>query len=271
MTGALINVVFVATPFIVLEMAWPRGRPISLESRLRSGVIWVVWVVVGTLLIGPTNWLLAQFPIRPLVPNLTPTSLHGLAALLATAIITALLVDFIQYWVHRAQHAAPFLWRFHAVHHSVRELGAAAHYRHVGETFFTTLMTAIPAALLVSGQAGVPYLTFLLGLQGAYLHSATRLHFGRLNRILIDNRFHRIHHSLEPRHFDRNFSNFSPIWDVVFGTAYFPKADEWPDTGLADQPEPASIIDYMVRPLSGSPERPGLQPSAEPIVRGSSR
>ena len=271
MTGMILNVAIVAAPFILLEIFWPRGARISLESRLRAGVIWVVWVVVATLTVAPVNWLLGHMQVRPLFANLTPGFLAGLPAILATAVISALLADLIQYWVHRAQHGVPFLWRFHAVHHSVRELGAASQYRHVGETFFAAILTGIATPFLYGGQTPVPYLVFLLGLQGAYLHSATGLNFGPLNRILIDNRFHRIHHSLEPAHFNRNFSNFSPIWDVVFGTAYFPKRDEWPDTGLADHPEPAAIVDYLLGPFRGLGARAASQADAKASVPGSSR
>ena len=54
--------------------------------------------------------------------------------------------------------------------------------------------------------------------QGNYLHSPIRLHLGVLGRYIVDNRVHRIHHSLEPAHFDKNFGMFTTLWDRLFGT-----------------------------------------------------
>ena len=86
--------------------------------------------------------------------------------------------------------------------------------------------------------------------QGNFLHSPTRLHLGPIvRRILADNRFHRIHHSTDPRHFDKNFGAGTSLWDQLFGTAYFPTADEWPDTGLSDQREAQSVSEYLWRPF----------------------
>ena len=64
-----------------------------------------------------------------------------------------------------------------------------------------------------------------------------------------DNQFHRIHHSLEERHFNRNFGTITPLWDVLFGTACFPKAGEWPKVGLADVPEPKTLREYLLMPF----------------------
>ena len=75
---------------------------------------------------------------------------------------------------------------------------------------------------------------FVLQLLTYYIHSPIDVHFGPLRKVLVDNRFHRIHHSLEPRHFDKNFGVCFTIWDRWFGTAYDPAPNEWPQVGLAD-------------------------------------
>jgi sterol desaturase/sphingolipid hydroxylase (fatty acid hydroxylase superfamily) len=67
--------------------------------------------------------------------------------------------------------------------------------------------------------------------------------------VIAEPRFHRIHHSLENRHFDKNFAFMFPVWDVIFGTAYCPAADEYPKTGLANQEEPRSILNYVITPF----------------------
>jgi sterol desaturase/sphingolipid hydroxylase (fatty acid hydroxylase superfamily) len=81
----------------------------------------------------------------------------------------------------------------------------------------------------------------LLQLQASFIHSSSRIDLGPLRLFLCDNRFHRIHHSVEERHFDKNFGAFTTLWDRLFGTAWFPEKDEWPETGLAEIDQPRSL------------------------------
>jgi sterol desaturase/sphingolipid hydroxylase (fatty acid hydroxylase superfamily) len=86
-------------------------------------------------------------------------------------------------------------------------------------------------------------------LQSGYIHTATRLHYGVLSGVICDNRFHRLHHSIDSRHFDRNFGVITPLWDVLFHTATFPAPGEWPATGIAEVPEVDGPLDYLTRPF----------------------
>ena len=63
--------------------------------------------------------------------------------------------------------------------------------------------------------------------------------------MIADNRFHRIHHSIQPQHFDKNFGAGTSLWDQLFGTAYFPAARVAGDR-LVDQPEVRSIQRYLL-------------------------
>jgi len=81
-----------------------------------------------------------------------------------------------------------------------------------------------------------------------YIHSPTGLHFGPLRKVVVDNRFHRIHHSLEERHFGKNFGICLSIWDHMFGTAYDPR-DEWPAVGVAGVPAPQTVADFLKLPF----------------------
>ena len=67
--------------------------------------------------------------------------------------------------------------------------------------------------------------------------------------MIVDPRFHRIHHSLEPRHFDRNFAVCFSFWDSLFGTAYWPKKGEWPAVGVKEYPAPRNFWEYLMLPL----------------------
>lgn len=244
-----INLAIVLPPLILLELVFPRGVQPSLRARLQSGVFWVTWLVAATIAIIPARLLLNLLGIEPILPVLAPSFLTGWVGALVAAVAAAFVGDFFQYWSHRAFHQVRFLWRFHAMHHSVRNLHAAGAYHHFGEVVLSAFLYSLPLSLLTRDPFAIPILVFILGIHGNYLHAATRLHFGPFNRVLMDNRLHRIHHSLDPAHFDKNFGNFSPLWDVVFRTAYFPKPHEWPDTGLVDQPEPDSVVEFLVQPF----------------------
>jgi sterol desaturase/sphingolipid hydroxylase (fatty acid hydroxylase superfamily) len=243
----------VFTLLLLLELLWPRDRQSTL-SRLRGAVFWSIATVVnGFVAVGATLAFRAV-GVRPLVVlDLSWTPL-GLIAVV-------LIGDLFFYWMHRAQHT--LLWRFHAVHHSIEELNAVSSYHHVSEGLVRAVAIGLPASLIAIHVRDVVNLGLVVSLQGAFLHSCTRLNFGPLRALVGDNVFHRIHHSREPRHFDKNFSGFCPVWDVVFGTAYFPAPGEWPATGLAEAREPLSVVDFLVRPLRSGGRSDPLAPRAD--------
>ncbi len=73
--------------------------------------------------------------------------------------------------------------------------------------------------------------------------------------------WHRIHHSVEPQHIDKNFSSAFPIMDVIFGTAHIPAPDEYPDTGLKPRDNPG-VLEGIMWPVRKW--LPNHQPAAEP-------
>lgn len=90
---------------------------------------------------------------------------------------------------------------------------------------------------------------FFVRWQGYFEHSSTRLNLGWVRYLFPDNRFHRIHHSVERQHFNKNFGSGSAIWDMLFGTAYYPRAGEWPDVGLSNMGEPRTLREFLLRPF----------------------
>jgi sterol desaturase/sphingolipid hydroxylase (fatty acid hydroxylase superfamily) len=230
------------------ETVWPRDETrISLRSRLKAMLFWAVWVPVTVPLLLALAALWQMTGIKPLVPFLAAPGLPRPVGLVAAALLAAMVGDFFYYWCHRFQHR--FLWRFHAVHHSVREMSGFTAYHHVTEAAMKFVLYGAPLSMFTDDPYSIPILGGLLGIQGHYLHSTTRLNFGRLGRFLQDNRFHRIHHSIHPEHYDRNFAVFTTFWDWLFGTAYFPAEGEWPETGVLEMPEPETVGDFLVAPL----------------------
>lgn len=161
------------------------------------------------------------------------------------------LADFFYYWMHRAQHRLSWFWRFHRVHHSITEMSATNSYHHVAEDLFQFVWITIPLSVLLGVESGpVPWIVIVvLNTHSYFLHSSANINIGPLRYIFSDNRIHRVHHSVEGRHLNRNFATSTPIWDVLFGTAYFPKPNEWPAVGLDEVAEPRSVKQYLLMPF----------------------
>ncbi len=242
---------------VIAETLLPRGgQRVSLVSRLRAATFWVVWMpfTVVTLFAFQAVWV--RLGVEPLIPSLAPTGWPRPLAIIVAGFGSAFIGDFFYYWCHRAQHR--FFWRFHAVHHSIRDLSAVSGYHHVSDEAFKLILYSGPLTLLINDPFSFPILGALLGFQGFYLHSVTKLHFGPLGWLIQDNRFHRIHHSVEAQHFDKNFGVFTTLWDHLFGTAYVPGPDEWPETGVGEIDEPMTVLDYLLQPF-----RPRIRDAGE--------
>jgi sterol desaturase/sphingolipid hydroxylase (fatty acid hydroxylase superfamily) len=254
-----------------LELWFPAGTT-SAASRVRAALFWSVYIAITVGFFTIFNHFWNALDIRPLfelrfaAPSTSRVSLIELGRGTAMVLGVAMASDLLYYWFHRLQHASRLLWRFHEVHHSVRDLSAWNSNHHFTELIFRLPLIALPMNLLVHvGSGPVPSMLYiLLGMQGQFEHSATRVHFGFLRCLFADNRFHRIHHSLEGQHRDRNFGSLTSIWDSIFGTACFPRPDEWPDVGVAEVDPPTRVFDYLMRPFVGvaSINRLMLSPAA---------
>ena len=242
--------------YLLPELFLPRSRN-SLQSYMRAAYFMVAAIAINTIVLKVMDSAigahgispLAVLDLRPLTesPDLAPR----VAGWLAAALGIAMLGNFFYYWMHRAQHRVPLLWRFHKVHHSIEELSATASFHHVAEDLFQFAAVTMPMAILLGVQSGpVPWLVLVIaGTHAYFIHSSAAFNIGPLRYVICDNRFHRIHHSREPTHLGRNFGTSTPLWDVLFGTAYFPRADEWPRVGLEETASPRTLHDYLFMPF----------------------
>jgi len=234
--------------FLVLttfEMLNPRGAQ-PLRSRINGLAFWTVAIPLSAIALTSLASLWAALGIKPLLtlPLFSWLAWAAPLAGLVGGLLAAVVNDFFFYWFHRAQHR--WLWRYHAVHHSIRELSAVNSYHHASEAVISLLLYTLPVSLIVSDVGpALPYISLGLWFHIVWIHSPTRANLGPLRALFADNRYHRIHHSLEERHFDRNFGAFTTLWDRLFGTAYFPEPGEWPDVGLAQMDEPQGVREWL--------------------------
>ena len=145
----------------------------------------------------------------------------SLGAQLALALIVG---QFGEYWAHRLLHTVPFLWRFHAVHHSPERLYFlnAARF-HPVDTALLFSVGLMPLMLLGVGSDLMLLMMTWISVHGLFQHCNIHLRLGPLNYIFSMAELHRWHHSLNLEEANRNFGNNILFWDIVFGTVYWPK------------------------------------------------
>jgi sterol desaturase/sphingolipid hydroxylase (fatty acid hydroxylase superfamily) len=165
------------------------GERPSFAAQLRGLLFQIIGVIAGSV---------AMLFVWPWLPKFSPLW-PGLAFPLAL-----LVSDCLQYWEHRMEHHW-LLWRFHAVHHSTRELTGASNIAHFTHQIIMTVTYGLPMALICGDPMGSLAVIIPVQCWAAYIHSPAKINIGPLRLFLTDNRTHRIHHSLDPKHFEKNF------------------------------------------------------------------
>jgi sterol desaturase/sphingolipid hydroxylase (fatty acid hydroxylase superfamily) len=152
------------------------------------------------------------------------------------------------------QHKVPWFWHFHVVHHSQRDLNLFTDYRyHVFEYVVKQTVYFIPLMMFGIPQAEIVGLSLFLVWHARLYHGNIKANFGPLRYIIVTPQSHRIHHSVEELHRDRNFGAFLSIWDWMFGTQH-PGHLEYPDTGVGDKTFPheksISVVSLFLTPIA---------------------
>jgi sterol desaturase/sphingolipid hydroxylase (fatty acid hydroxylase superfamily) len=139
------------------------------------------------------------------------------------------LTDLAQYWFHRTFHRVPFLWGFHAVHHSAKAMDWLAGARmHFFEIILLRGVTSLPLMTLGFSPAAMQAYIAFVYVYSSLLHANLRGDFGRLGHWLATPRFHHWHHGLEKEAVDVNFAIHFPWLDKLFGTFHLPER-RWPE------------------------------------------
>jgi sterol desaturase/sphingolipid hydroxylase (fatty acid hydroxylase superfamily) len=152
--------------------------------------------------------------------------------------LAVLAADLASYAAHRAFHAVPWLWRFHAIHHSSAALDWLAGSRlHLVDVVVTRALAFVPLFLLGLEAAALGAYLVWVSAQATWIHANLGARTGWLDRVLVTPRFHHWHHAADPAAKDRNFAVHFPWIDRLFGTHYLPEA-AWPARYgvLADEP-----------------------------------
>jgi sterol desaturase/sphingolipid hydroxylase (fatty acid hydroxylase superfamily) len=160
------------------------------------------------------------------------------------------LTDFVQYWFHRAFHQIPFLWGFHAVHHSAKKMDWLAGSRmHIVEIIGLRSMTVVPMYVLGFAEGALHLYILLVYLNATFVHANVRFNVEWLKPLIVTPRFHHWHHGIEKEAIDVNFAIHFPLFDKLFGTYYMPK-NQWPSGyGIGGHPVPNGYWKQLMYPF----------------------
>lgn len=160
-----------------------------------------------------------------------------------------LIVNICGYFAHRLVHTIPFLWKFHAVHHSSRELDWLAAARvHPLDQIFIRAFAIIPIYILgFTKEVFGAYLIVAL-FHGIFIHSNVRFKFNFLRGIITTPEYHHWHHSNHTSARNKNFAGQLPILDMLFGTYYHPK-EKVPKTYGINEPLPKGYLAQLKYPF----------------------
>jgi sterol desaturase/sphingolipid hydroxylase (fatty acid hydroxylase superfamily) len=167
-----------------------------------------------------------------------------------------LVVDLVSYWVHRAFHQVPWLWNFHAIHHSSLHLDWLAGSRtHLLDAVVNRALGFVPIFVLgFSAPALYAYLVFV-SFHAVYIHANVDHRWPGLRWVLATPEFHHWHHTSDEEGLDKNFAVFLSFIDVVFGTAHLPPY--WPQRyGTVKFQPPDSYLGQLVYPFQRHRETP---------------
>ncbi|MEI8016986.1 MAG: sterol desaturase family protein [Schlesneria sp.] len=157
------------------------------------------------------------------------------------------------YWGHRLSHEIPFLWKFHAIHHSAEQIDFLVNSRaHPIDMVFGRFCGMIPIYLLGLGGPGsakeslVPVIATLIGtVWGFFIHANLRWRFGPLEWLVSTPAFHHWHHTKTP--INRNYAATLPWIDGIFGTYHLPR--EFPTAYGIKAKMPDSLVDQLFYPF----------------------
>ncbi|ALJ05066.1 sterol desaturase [Pseudalgibacter alginicilyticus] len=178
----------------------------------------------------------------------------------AGLIIFFLISDFVQWNTHRLLHRVPFLWNFHKVHHSVKEMGFAAHLRyHWMEPVVYKSLLYIPIAIIGNYNAkDVAFVYFFAIVIGHLNHANLGWDYGILKFILNNPKMHIWHHVKElPKHvrYGMNYGLTLSIWDYLFKTNYIPHDGKDIELGFeGDDVFPKDFFRQEIYPISKKPK-----------------
>lgn len=235
-------VLFLIACFAILESCFPAHAKQALGSRVRNIVYIFFFFFFGTFALS-LFFFLPDFSHELL-------SISGMA-IIPVFLFSIFLSDLLFYWYHRAQHYFSWAWPLHELHHSDVNLNATSALRTYWlELPFQTFLIAAPVHLFMGSNSSLQLATlFLMTTWLLFTHANLKIHLGIFTPAITGPQLHRIHHSKLVHHQHKNFAQYFPIIDILFGTYYSPAKNEYPATGTPSLSSNASFSTVLLRPF----------------------
>ena len=227
---------YLAVPLILLlEFLFPfnPAQPLISKGLLQDAIWYIVFTPLTILILFPVVEFLHGLFVAYLgflaVGNAVfwPPYLQIIAAML--------LAEFFLWFNHFVRHKIRTLWFFHAVHHSQRELNIFTDDRaHIIDLTIGALLSFIPFFIFdVSNLYAVMIIGLYKPIHNRFIHANIKINLGWLGLLVTSPQFHRVHHSADPEHADKNFGVYFSMYDYLFGTACLSR-NIYPQTGIDD-------------------------------------
>lgn len=250
----LLNLIFWSLLFIPLErfFALRKDQPIfRLGWRTDATYFFLSALLVQffTLLTLKPAMVLFDWAAIPSLQS----AIRAMPAVLQFVLIL-IFTDLTQYWVHRAFHYFPWLWKFHSIHHSAQAMDWLAGSRlHLVDVVVTRSLSFVPLYILGFEDGPLFAYVVVVSVQATFIHANVRWDFGLLSWLLATPQFHHWHHGADREAIDKNFAVHLPVIDWLFGTFYLPPRT-WPSAyGIASGSDvPEGYVQQFVYPFTRS-------------------
>ena len=243
---------------------WKPVEPVTDRSTVRTDILYTLVHRLGLFRVA------LFFSVEPLLDDLFGhLRVQGFSGFqldnfwpgvsdsaVASFLIYLVVLDFLDYWVHRAQHHYHWWWSLHSLHHAQRQMTMWSDNRnHLLDDLVRDVILVLVAQCIGVAPAQFVAIVAFTQLSESFQHANLRVWFGpAAERLWISPRFHRLHHAIGIGHETikggktvlggHNFGVLLPWWDMLFGTANFEV--RYDPTGVRDQAEPVNgkLRDY---------------------------
>lgn len=226
-------VISIAVFALEIMFPWRKEQKIFRKDFWLDGFYMFFNFFIFTVFISGFYKCISKFSTDVLALKMTSLSIIDLSDLqpVVQLLLFFVVLDFIQWFTHTLLHRYDFLWKFHKVHHSVKEMGFAAHLRyHWMENILYKPLKVLALMLLGGFQPEQAYVVHFLAIAIGHLnHANLKLDYGPLKYILNNPIMHLYHHAYSLPESFKNGANFAislSLWDFIFKTNYVPKPDK---------------------------------------------
>tara|TARA_B100000073_G_scaffold340887_1_gene341346 strand:- start:60 stop:1196 length:1137 start_codon:yes stop_codon:yes gene_type:complete len=251
----ILEILALSLIFIPLELFFPkRVGQSKFHPEWKTDL---VYLFKAQLLIQYTA-VAVKIPAELFFSDLGMSSLQEFASglpFLFQLFLAMFVADLFQYFIHRFFHQNSVMWRFHAIHHSIRYVDWIAGSRlHLVDIFITRSFSYIPLYVLGFSNDVFYVYVVIVALQAVMAHTNSKIPFGFLKYLFVTPQYHHWHHSKAKETHDKNFAIHFPFIDMIFGTYYLPQ-EKWPDEmGLEDEKFPQGYLRQQIYPFIYDPK-----------------